>query len=123
MTCASCKETYESAFDEDFIEGICLPCRSQAEHDAWVAEENRQMELYNKKFNTGYTYSTFWDACENGKIETQTLKGFPRMREIYDYAQAIQAEYNYWEYKTEYERIHGKQGDLFNNPEDDDLPF
>lgn len=115
MKCKTCNNDYDSSFDEDFIDGECLPCSSQKEFDKYCADEAKEFNKYNKKYNTDFDDDSFYNACYREEIDLTTLKGFPKIRSIAEYADRIKKEIEY------YDNIRkNKQLDLF---ESDDLPF
>ena len=116
MKCKICDEDYEKIFDEDFINGECLPCRSQRECDEYNAAEAKELERYNKKYGTDYDDNSFYYACDADEIEASTLKGFPKLRNTKKWNDDLKAEIDY------YDKIRNeKQLEL--NLYGDDLPF
>ena len=115
-SCLHCSEWFEEKFVEDLIDGICLPCQSQL-----VIENEDRLDLeclakYNKKHKTSYTIDSFWEAAQNDEIEKSSCKGFPRMREIVEWFEMIEAEY-----LAEQEYCKNYQPTLFDNV--GELPF
>jgi len=115
-SCLRCSEWFEEKFVKDFIDGICLPCQSQL----FIENEDRLdlecLAKYNKKHKTSYTIDSFWEAAQNGEIEKSSCKGFPRMREIVEWFEMIEAEY-----LAEQEYWKNYQPTLFDNVSE--LPF
>ena len=115
-SCLHFSEWFEEKFVEDFIDGICLPCQSQL----FIENEDRLdlecLAKYNKKHKTSYTIDSFWEAAQNDEIEKSSCKGFPRMREIVEWFEMIEAEY-----LAEQEYCKNYQPTLFDNV--GELPF
>lgn len=95
MKCKICHDDYGQEFDDDFVNGECLPCRSQIEFDAYCVAEAKEINRYNKKYSTNYDDNSFFYACDAEKIDISTLKGFPKMRDIKNYSDRIKAEIDY----------------------------
>lgn len=114
--CSHCYELFEKKFVEDFVDGVCLPCQSQI----FIENEDRLdlecLAKYNKKHKTNFTIDSFWESAQNGEIEKSTCKGFPRMREILEWFEMIEAEY-----LAEQEYWKNYQPTLFDNVSE--LPF
>lgn len=116
MKCKICNEDYTSEFDEDFINDECFPCRSQREYDKYCKAEAKELERYNKKYGTEYDDNDFYYACDSGEVKDETLKGFPKLRDIKKWNDNLKEEIAY------YDKIRNeKQLEL--NLDGDDLPF
>jgi hypothetical protein len=118
MECKECKETYGSGFDEDFVNGVCLPCRAQKEHDEYVLKEAKELERFNKKNRTDYDDNSFYYACDAGEIVFSQLKGFPKLKDVWNYSDRRKKEIAYYD-----ELRKNKQLEMFDNMNGEDLPF
>jgi len=118
MECKNCKENYGPQLDEDFVNGECLPCRSQREFEEEEAKEKEQMERWNRKFNKTLSLDDFCYECPDD-IDRDDLKGFPKLMEIWDWIKDTrdheEADRKYWEERK-------RQPPLFDEVEND-LPF
>lgn len=116
MKCKTCNEDYTSEFDEDFVNGECLPCRVGREHDEYCEAEAKELERYNKKNNTDYDDDSFYYACDADEIEASTLKGFPKLRYTKKWNDNLKAEIEY------YDKIRNER-QLELSFDGEDLPF
>lgn len=119
--CLRCHENYPQELDDDFIDGVCLPCRATVEHDEWCKKEEAQLRKYNKNYGTDYQDADcFFIACEGGEVDRGTLKRFPMLRSLYEYAEQIKKEIEAEDEKWLQRRI---TPTLFDQVNEDDLPF
>ncbi|EKO77710.1 hypothetical protein LEP1GSC068_2952 [Leptospira sp. Fiocruz LV3954] len=86
MQCRVCEEEYTDGFDNDFIDGECLPCRANRECDEYEKAEAEELKLFNKMHDTDFTEQDFYFACYYKKIKLKTLGEFPKLQDVYQYA-------------------------------------
>lgn len=94
--CKACKEVYEEKFVEDFENGICLPCQSQARHDEWEKKTEGELTLINKALNAEYDFNSFcfacW-ACPDKLLPALSLSKTPVLFDVYDSEVGSKQEY------------------------------
>ncbi|AJR16712.1 hypothetical protein LIL_50046 (plasmid) [Leptospira interrogans serovar Linhai str. 56609] len=91
MTCKVCKVKYSREYYVDFVNGECMPCRSQREFDEYCEKEESELKRYNEMNGTNYNSQSFFCDCYDNKIDSSTLGGrFVCLRQTYSFAQSIQ---------------------------------
>lgn len=82
--CKECGEVYiEPSLIEDFIDGVCLPCRVEKECNELYAEWDRELKILNERLNTNYDFDSFCEACYLEMISRNDLKGLEELKQIH----------------------------------------
>jgi hypothetical protein len=94
--CKVCKEVYEAKFVEDFENGICLPCQSQARHEEWEKKTDGELQVVNESLNAEYDFNSFcfdcW-ACPEKLLPALSLSKTPILLDVYDSELSNKQEY------------------------------
>jgi hypothetical protein len=114
MICKQCNGVYETKFDSDFVDGICLPCQSQNDFEALERQWAAELDIYHQRTDWKLDYNEFYHYAEAGEVNRVNLVGLPGLQGCYDYAMDNLKFYQYEEW-----RHANRQLELFN----DNLPF